>query len=226
MISISEWPCEKPVENSPAAALEWPAFKPRLASADIASAASLGSAEDQARSAAVQLQHDAVKTCQDYFTSKNGSDTDEYDEEDEEEDPSENSEDEEEDRDKDADDDDEDASKDSVLFTFFSKLFMENDGKLRDFYVNNSEVGEFCCLVCGGIGKKVWKRFKGCDALVQHSTAISKTKMQLAHRVYGQVVCRVLGWDINRLPSIVLTGEALAQPLENSGNSQVTIHCK
>ena len=228
--------------------MEWDAFKPCLASTNLASAANSISAEDQARLAAVQLQHDAVKACQNYFIRKHDLGSDEYDNKDEEEDasedskedaddevgeeedPSENSEDEEEECDDEDDeeedeDEEEEASKDSNLFTYFSKLFMENDGKLRDFYVNNCEAGEFCCLVCGGIGKKAWKRFRGCVALVQHSTTISKTKKKLAHRAYGRVVCQVLGWDINRFPSIALKGEALCQPMENPGNLQVTISC-
>ncbi|PON98452.1 hypothetical protein TorRG33x02_056860 [Trema orientale] len=240
-VSTSEWPCAKPVEITPSAALEWPAFQPP---SDLASAANWVSAEDQARLVAEQLQHDAVKACQNYFTRKYDSDSDENDNEDEEENASEDSEDPEEDasedsedtekdadgeddgeedpseNSKDSDDKDKDASKDSKLFTFFLKLLMEDDGKLRDFYVNNCEAGDFCCLVCGGIGKKPWKRFSGCVALVQHSTAITNTKKKPAHRAYGQVVCRVLGWDINRFPSIVLKGEALGQPLEDSGNAQ------
>ncbi|KAL6283438.1 hypothetical protein ACE6H2_014367 [Prunus campanulata] len=58
-------------------------------------------------------------------------------------------------------------------------------GELRSFYVNNYGGGEFYCLVCGGVGKKVWKRFKGCVALLQHSITILKTK-KVAHRAYNQ----------------------------------------
>ncbi|KAL5565084.1 hypothetical protein UlMin_028248, partial [Ulmus minor] len=117
-------------------------------------------------------------------------------------------------------DEDGDASKESKEFNFFLKLFME-DSNLRDFYVKNYKGGEFCCLVCGGIRKKVWKRFPGSVALVQHSTATLKTNKKLAHRAYGQVICQVLGWDFNRLPSIVLKGEPLGQPVANLGSSQL-----
>nr|XP_016442235.1 PREDICTED: uncharacterized protein LOC107767672 [Nicotiana tabacum] len=49
------------------------------------------------------------------------------------------------------------------------------------------------------------KRFKDCVALVQHSITIANANTRRAHRAYGQVICQVFGWDINRLPSIVLT---------------------
>jgi len=42
---------------------------------------------------------------------------------------------------------------------------------LREYYENNSKKGDFYCLVCGGVKKKMWKRFKDCVALIQHSTA-------------------------------------------------------
>ncbi|PON31944.1 hypothetical protein PanWU01x14_365530 [Parasponia andersonii] len=229
VVSTSEWPSAKPVENTTLAALEWPAFQPH---SDLASAANSVSAEDQARLLAEQLQHDASDENDNEDEEENASDSKDPEEDasedrkdteedadgddDGEEDPSENSEDSE----LDADNEDKDASKDSKLFTFFSKLLMEDDGKLRDFYVNNCEAGDFCCLVCGGIGNKPWKRFRGCVALVQHSTAITNAKKKMAHRAYGQVVCRVLGLDIIRFPSIVLKGEALGKPLEDSGNAQ------
>ena len=76
-------------------------------------------------------------------------------------------------------------------------------------------------MVCGGIGKKVWKRFKDCLGLLQHSTAISNTKKKQAHRAFGKVVCKVLGWDIDRLPTIVSKGEPLGQSLAKSGVLQV-----
>ncbi|KAF8391220.1 hypothetical protein HHK36_023522 [Tetracentron sinense] len=145
------------------------------------------SAEEQARFFAVQLQQKGLKECKDYFFSKVGSDYEGEDEEDEWMD----------------DEDDE-----SELFNFFLGIFTE-DIELRSYYEKNFEGGEFCCLVCGAIEKK-GKRFKDCIALVQHSTAISKTKQKSAHRAFGHAVCGVLGWDTNRLPSIVLSS---AEPL-------------
>ncbi|XP_016581117.1 uncharacterized protein LOC107878587 isoform X2 [Capsicum annuum] len=87
-------------------------------------------------------------------------------------------------------------------YDFFAKLFKEDDG-LREYYEKNKENGIFCCLVCCGVREKGWKRFKDCSSLVQHSTSIAKTSKRRAHRAYCKVVCEVLGWDVNQLPSIV-----------------------
>lgn len=105
-------------------------------------------------------------------------------------------------------------------FEFLLGLFVENR-ELRDFYERNQDSGDFYCLVCGGIGVKVGKTFRGCVGLVHHAVAISKTRRKKAHRVFGQVICRVLGWDISRLPTIVLKTEPLSQSLSNSGQAQV-----
>ncbi|KAJ1378894.1 hypothetical protein SESBI_47375 [Sesbania bispinosa] len=78
------------------------------------------------------------------------------------------------------------------------------DDDLRRYYESNHKEGDFYCLVCGGIGKKVWKRFKDCVALLHHSTAILRTKRKRAHRAYARVICKVVGWDIDQLPAIVL----------------------
>ncbi|KAI3457370.1 hypothetical protein Pfo_014033 [Paulownia fortunei] len=87
-------------------------------------------------------------------------------------------------------------------YSFFFKVFKE-DAELREYYEKNFAKGEFSCLVCGAVGgKKTGKKFKGCLALVQHSITISKTKKRRAHRAFGQAVCKILGWDINQLPSI------------------------
>lgn len=160
------------------------------------------------------MQYKAVRACQELFRTNSGLDGDEFDSEDDE--VKEGS------ADIESEDEDTEASKHSKVFNFFSTLFTERV-ELREFYVNNHGSGDFCCLVCGGIGKKVWKRFTGCVALVQHSTAISKTKKKLAHRAYGKVVCQVLGWDTSRLPSVVLRAESPAQAhILESCNSQVT----
>lgn len=113
--------------------------------------------------------------------------------------------------DNDNDDEDDDSEEEDVMevekvdkeeknVSFFAKLFEED--------------GEFSCLVCCGVGKKGWKkRFKDCVALVQHSISIANANTRQAHRAYGQVICRVLGWDITRLPSIVLSAGDM-QPAE------------
>lgn len=201
LVSAAEWPCEKRIENPPSVALEWPAFKPHPVSATCSV-----SAQEQSRFAALQLQQKALKTCKDFFVGNSESDGGECEFQD-------------------ANDNfmHGDGSEDCEEFKFFLRVFME-DSDLRSFYQNNCEEGEFYCLVCAGIGKKIWKRFIGCVALVQHSTAISKTK-KLAHRAYGQVICKVLGWGINRLPTIVLQGNTLGQPLAKPENVQVTLSC-
>lgn len=105
----------------------------------------------------------------------------------------------------DDDDDDDDVNDDVECeeYKFFSKVFME-DSELRCYYEKNCESGEFSCLVCVGIGQKVGKKYKDCVALVQHSITIAKTKKRQAHRALGKVICKVLGWDIQKLQSINL----------------------
>ncbi|KAK9688782.1 hypothetical protein RND81_09G010600 [Saponaria officinalis] len=133
-------------------------------------------AQEQARVVGVRIQLKGVESCSRLF---------EDDDEDEEE------------EDDDGDDEEE--------VDFFENLFEEN-GELRGFYETNCEGnnggGEFICLVCGVIGNNVGRKYKNCVALVQHSRTVSKTKKKKAHRAYGNVVCKVLGWDVNRLPSI------------------------
>ncbi|KAA8524004.1 hypothetical protein F0562_010565 [Nyssa sinensis] len=103
---------------------------------------------------------------------------------------------------------------------FFFKVFME-DAELRGYHEKNYEGGDFCCLVCSGIGKKVGKRFKHCVALVQHSISMTNTKKKWAHRAYGQVICEVLGWDIRWLPTIILSlGNPLSLSLSKTGETQ------
>lgn len=99
-------------------------------------------------------------------------------------------------------DDDELTEEDDVR-SFFDKVF-EEDTDLREYYDKGFANGEFSCLVCGALGgKKSLKKFKGCLALVQHSVAIKSNKRRRLHRAFGQAVCNVLGWDLNRLPDIV-----------------------
>ncbi|XP_028247189.1 uncharacterized protein LOC114424530 [Glycine soja] len=137
--------------------------------------------------AVLQLQHKALEACQKFLVGDAGSDSDEDDKDDEDEDEL-------------VDDYD---SKECEEYKFFEKVFAE-DGDLRRYYESNYKEGDFHCLVCGGIGKKVWKRFKNCKTLIHHSTAILRTKRKRAHRAYAQVICKVVGWDIDQLPAIVL----------------------
>ncbi|XP_076931808.1 uncharacterized protein LOC143597097 [Bidens hawaiensis] len=94
---------------------------------------------------------------------------------------------------------------DEKVGEFFRKLF-SGDAELKDYYVKHcGGGGEFLCLVCGGANEKFGKRFKDCVALVQHSVSVAKTKKVRSHRAYGKVVCGVLGWEIDRLPSSIVS---------------------
>lgn len=154
------------------------------------------SEEERARHSALKLQYKALNAFRE-FLAKSGSDSD----------------------------DDEDYLVDNggEKYQFFLRVFME-DSELRRYYEENFEGGEFCCLVCGGLGKKnSGKRFKSCLGLVQHSVAVSKSESNDSHRALAQVICTVLGWDFDRLPVIVLKGEPLGLILAKKGETQVIL---
>lgn len=148
------------------------------------------STEEQARAIAAQAQQNGLKASRNFLARSDDSSS----------------------SDEDVDDDEEEVEKrESVAFKFFSKLF-EMDRDLRNYYENNSLKGEFCCLVCGAIGKKTWKRFGDCHGLVQHSKSIVDTKRQWAHRAFGRAICHVLGWDVNVDPIIFLAPNESESP--------------
>ncbi|KAL2944527.1 Elongation factor G [Bienertia sinuspersici] len=123
--------------------------------------------------------------------------------------------------DEDEDEEEEDDGDDAEEYDFFMKLF-EDDDELKNYYVKNCENGEFYCLVCGALKNKLVRTFKNCVALVQHSVNISKTKKKMAHRGYGHAICKVLGWDVNRLPSLPSTVvDASGQSHELQSGSKV-----
>ncbi|XP_027166051.1 keratin, type II cytoskeletal 60 kDa, component III-like [Coffea eugenioides] len=124
----------------------------------------------------------------------------------------------------DSEDDDDDDRLEEEEYRFFFKVFTE-DRELREYYEKNYYNGEFNCLVCGGLGKKLaGKKSKDCVALVQHSISIAKTKKRRAHRAYGQVICKVLGWDLARLPTIVSAlSEKRELCLHNSGQGAAVV---
>ncbi|CAN4117673.1 unnamed protein product [Withania somnifera] len=188
-----EWTCKSPAKSPPSTESGWPSFKTQPNKQS-----HLPTVEELASVEANRVQQHAVKAVSEYLKySVNAEDDDDDDEE--EEDVMEV----------------EKVDKEEKNVSFFEKLF-EEDGGLREYYVKNSESGggEFSCLVCCGVGKKGWKkRFKDCVALVQHSISIANANTRQAHRAYGQVICRILGWDINRLPSIVLSAGD-KQPIE------------
>ncbi|XP_042754050.1 uncharacterized protein LOC111893402 isoform X2 [Lactuca sativa] len=139
-----------------------------------------------------QIQQRALKAAKEFYSRNSGSDDEESDEDDEDDDM-----------------DEEDGDVNEKEYDFFWKMFNE-DEELKGYYVKHcGGGGEFSCLVCGGVNEKKHlkrlKKFKECVALVQHSTSIAKTKKIRSHRAYGRVICKVLGWDIDRLPSQIVT---------------------
>ncbi|KAL6982526.1 hypothetical protein U1Q18_042053 [Sarracenia purpurea var. burkii] len=199
-VSDLEWPCPNAADAPASSSSGWPTLKPSTTPAT-----RLPSAEEQARFVATQSQQTALTTAREFFASNVDSDGDGGD---------------------DSDDEDDLMGDDGYEeYQFFLNLFT-GDGELRGYYESKWEGGEFICLVCGGIGAKMGKRFKNCVALVQHSVAVAKTKKKRAHRAYAQVMCKVLGWNIDRLPSIVLAlddplGRSLAKPIECQVNAEV-----
>ncbi|XVE53126.1 hypothetical protein DITRI_Ditri02bG0179300 [Diplodiscus trichospermus] len=193
-IRSAECPWIEPADESISTTMEWPSFKPCTSHVT-----GVVPAEEQIRFNMLQLQQNVFETCKQFLSVTAESDSDEDDNE----------------VDEDENDlRDEDESKECKEFNFFMRLFTENN-ELRSYYETNCRSGDFCCLVCCGIGKKAWRTFKDCVGLLQHATAISKTRKKRAHRAFGLVICKVLGWDIDRLPSIVLKSEPLSHSLEN-----------
>ncbi|XP_062228082.1 uncharacterized protein LOC133926262 isoform X3 [Phragmites australis] len=99
---------------------------------------------------------------------------------------------------------------------FFTRLF-ERDAALRGYYERGWEEGQFACMACSGRKARRGKsrRFRGCVGLVQHARAATRYGRPGVHRALACVICSVLGWDIERLPSIVIDprgtlGQALA----------------
>ncbi|KAF3319723.1 hypothetical protein FCM35_KLT21787 [Carex littledalei] len=104
---------------------------------------------------------------------------------------------------------------------FFSGLF-EKDADLRSFYEKDHENGEFYCLVCETRrdGKKrKGKMYRGCAALAQHASAVSKVGRRAAHLAFARTICLALGWDPQRLPSIVLLPGSVVKA-DHSENSK------
>ncbi|KAJ7981830.1 Methylthioribose-1-phosphate isomerase [Quillaja saponaria] len=199
-VSFFEWPCQQSNDDFSSMASGWPAFNSQLAHP-----ACSVSEEDQASIAAFQLQQKALEACKEFFDGHVDSDEDEDEDDNNNVDPDELI--------------DDDVSIECEQFNLFLRMFTEN-GELRRYYESNYKGGDFYCLVCWGIGKKIWKRFKDCSGLLQHCTAILRTKRKRAHRAYGQVICKVLGWDTDRLPAIVLKGETFGQSSAKSVDLQ------
>ncbi|KAL9274512.1 hypothetical protein AKJ16_DCAP15560 [Drosera capensis] len=173
--SDNPWPTTTDSPSSTPSSAGWAQFKPRPNNPTRRPA----TAHESASIIASKAQHKALNSSTDFF----------------------NDEEEEEDDDNDGDEghcDDEG----SVEYSFFVNVF-EGDRELRGYYEGNWRCGEFVCLVCGGMGLKLRKRHGNCVSLVTHCVTVRKTGRRKAHRRFGMVVCRVLGWDIGNLPNIV-----------------------
>ncbi|KOM43418.1 hypothetical protein LR48_Vigan05g102200 [Vigna angularis] len=153
--------------------------------------------------AVLQLQHKALASCRKFLVGDTSFDSNEDGKDDINSDSEDDGEDDAEDEEQEDELVNSYDSKECKEYKFFEKVFDEDDD-LRKYYENNHRDGDFYCLVCGGIRKKVWKRFKDSIALIQHSTSILRTKRKRAHRAYAQIICKVVGWDIDQLPAIVL----------------------
>ncbi|KAL6839580.1 hypothetical protein ACP4OV_030519 [Aristida adscensionis] len=106
---------------------------------------------------------------------------------------------------------------------FFTGMF-ERDAALRGHYERRREEGQFKCMACAarkvrkvkGRAAKV-RRYQGCFGLLQHARFATRygRRRPGAHRALAAVICRVLGWDFEGLPNIVIDprgrlGQALA----------------
>ncbi|KAK8464252.1 hypothetical protein PHAVU_011G162500 [Phaseolus vulgaris] len=178
-----EWPC--PVQHDPVPSVGW--AKQKIDPAP----PSAVSRQEKERLAAVQMQKKACKALKEFLSNRGDGDDGDGD------------------GDGDDDGDDDDDGEWEEIQEFFVGLFLEDD-ELRGYYQRCFESGEFCCLVCGAIGKKnQGKRFKECLALLQHSMSILRTLKRRVHRGFGMALCKVLGWDADRLPTIVMKGKPL-----------------
>lgn len=169
-----EWPVKELLQSSPTGS-GWPEYKPCKKARPLP-------VEEKAKLAAYMLQRDIHRTCCEFFGKKSGEEESSVDG-----------------SDSDEGDEDKSLKKEGTCskeFQFLLKVFEEN-GKLKEYYEKNTGNGEFWCLVCGVTGEKSSRKFKSCLALVQHSLAIHKTDLKTQHRALAQVVCNVLGWDVN-----------------------------
>lgn len=185
------WPVPVPVSrNSPQTG--WPTPNPPPQPQEIE------------RLSALHLQNKACKAFKDSLLIDSDDDDDDEVEEDYE--------------DEDEDDNEDGDDRFKQFENFFIKVFME-DNELRWYYQRCFENGEFLCLVCAADKKNNKnKKYKDCMGLVQHSKLILRTANKVAHRAFGEVVCKVLGWDVRRLPTIVLKGEPLGPAQSLVGN--------
>ncbi|ERM97678.1 hypothetical protein AMTR_s00130p00111680 [Amborella trichopoda] len=193
--SNKEWvfepPPKPPSEPRPWHEVDWSS----LDQGHVAKEPKLLSDEEMSRVLAIQMQKRCLKSWQEIVTSdkacssNNHSKEEEVEEEDEEEEVEE-------------EDEDEDIELEIQRYSeSFSRLLGDNL-ELKLYYERNWKGGDFLCLVCGAVKGNSLKKFPDCVALVQHAVSIQKTKKRVAHRAYADQICRLLDWDINRLPSV------------------------
>ncbi|KQK19580.1 uncharacterized protein LOC100836720 isoform X3 [Brachypodium distachyon] len=117
----------------------------------------------------------------------------------------------------DSESDDEEEEEEAARF--FMGLF-ERDAALRGYYERRCEDGEFLCMGCAGkkARKGKCRKFHGCLGLVHHAHGAKRCGRPRAHRALTAALCRVLGWDMERLPSIVTDPRGtLGQALDGDG---------
>ncbi|RAL45434.1 hypothetical protein DM860_014823 [Cuscuta australis] len=195
-----DWSCKIRKDTRRATAPGWPSVSIQSSSQP----RSL-TPEEQARMDSIQAQKAALKAVSDFLSCRYNAD-------------GEGNEDECIDEFEEGDMDDTTEGEGCRNFDFFEKLY-ETDSALREYYVMNYAGGEFSCLVCYAVGKRSVKKYKDCLALVQHSVSVTKTKGRQAHRAYGQSICKIIGWDINQLPSSIAS--SLQNKLGPSSNNLV-----
>ncbi|KAI0491307.1 hypothetical protein KFK09_025567 [Dendrobium nobile] len=191
VVSEKEWPCDHVPDPNHAVDTSWPEPQPKLAPR-------LPSAEYLASDLAARAQKNGVVACGRFFSNKDGdNDSDEGDSAGELEE----------------EDVEEEEEVEERAFKFFLEIFT-TDNELRRYYEENHEKGEFLCLVCEGSGAKKGRMYGDCVGLVQHCSNVSKTGRRAAHRGLAKTLCRVVGWNFDRLPMIVLDlEETLGQTL-------------
>lgn len=194
--SEKEWPCDPAPDLNEAIDTGWPEPLPKPAPRPL-------SAVDLAAALAARAQNNGVEECKIFFSKK---DVDGDSEE--------------------GDSEEEDAEEEEVeerVFKFFMEIFTKND-ELRRYYEANHEKGEFLCLVCEGSGAKKGRTYGDCIGMVQHCSNAIKTGRRAAHRGLARALCRVVGWNFDRLPLLVLDlEETLGQLLARDASLQQVI---
>ncbi|KAK3426949.1 hypothetical protein EUGRSUZ_F03267 [Eucalyptus grandis] len=204
-----EWPCKEEPITQPS--LAWPTVKQKQP--DSGQKSRYASAEKQAKIAGqlicffiiyIYFEGNMIRLLYICWVKSDGDDEEENDDDDDVDDLL-----------------DGDANGECEVIKFLMKLFMET-AELRSYNESVYKDVDFCCLVCGGVGNKPWKWFKGCNGLLQHCTTTWKIK-KLAKKAYARAICKVLNWDINCFPPIKNTSEAFGRCLVQSGDMQDSV---